>query len=163
MRFLRPQTSVFFRHWACTLASLVFLFAFVRISAGAGDGPATAAVRQLIASIGKLRTTTDEAQRRKLDESIDESLAIEKLSQQALGAQWSKLDRSERAHFMSLIKDLLEKIAYPNAALFFSGFKVNFVGEETHSADKVVKTAVSRSDGGAVSSDYVLRQEKGRW
>jgi len=160
---LQPESSGFSRLSICTIASLAFFFALIRVSAGAGDGPATATVRNLLASIGKLRTTTDETQRSKLNASIDGSLAIEKLSQQALGAQWSKLDRSERGHFISLVKHLLEKIAYPNAAQFFSGFKVNFVGEETHSADHIVRTTVSRSEGGAVSIDYILRQENGRW
>ncbi len=147
----------------CAFALFALIFAAIRSSAGTGDGPATATVRQLLASIGKLRTTTDQGQRDKLVASIDSSLAIEKLSQQALGAKWSKLDSTEHKRFVTLVRQLLEKIAYPNAAQFFSGFTVKFTGEEAHSPSRIVKTIVNRSDGGAVSIDYVLAQSDGRW
>ena len=91
-------------------ALFAFVFAAIQVSAEAGDGPATATVRQLIASIGKLRTTTDQEQKSKLISSINRSLAIEKLSEQALGAQWSKLDEPQQTYFVTLVKQLLEKI-----------------------------------------------------
>ncbi len=150
---------------AIARATVVFAFIFATFGAFAdtADGPATGTVRQLLASIGKLRTTTDSDQRGKLVASIDNSLAIDSLSRQALGAQWSKLDAAERARFVSLVKKLLEAIAYPNAAQFFSGFTVNFLGEETRNPDHIVKTTVSRPEGGAVSIDYVLQKMDGRW
>ncbi|MGO9602914.1 MAG: ABC transporter substrate-binding protein [Candidatus Binataceae bacterium] len=135
----------------------------IRVDAGTADESATATVRQLLASIGKLRTTTDAAQKKMPIGSIDNSLAIEKLSKQALGAQWSKLDAPERAHFVALVKELLEKIAYPNAAQFFADFSIKIVGEDASGDQRTVQTTVTRPEGGAVSINYILERMNHRW
>ena len=121
---MRPVFSRAIRALARAISLFLVVFATLRVSAATVNGSATATVRQLLATIGKLRTTTDSAERGKLIASIDASLAIQELSQQALGAQWSKLDSKEQKHFVTLVTQLLEKIAYPNAARFFSGFQV---------------------------------------
>ena len=155
LRLIRPSALFF--------ALFALVFTAIQVSADTGDGPATATVRRLLASIGKLRTTTDREQRSKLIASINRSLAIEKLSEQALGAQWSKLDQKGRVQFVDLVQQALEKIAYPNAARFFSGFTVSFAGEELRGAQHVVRTTVKQAGGGAVSIDYVLEKSGGRW
>jgi ABC-type transporter MlaC component len=160
---LRLEFSRITRGSVVAIALFGFILAAIRVSAGVGDGSATATVRQLLASIGKLRTTTDPAQRNKLNSSINSSLAIDKLSQQALGDQWGKLSPVQRGRFVALVRELLEKIAYPNASQFFSTFTVNFVGEVAKGPERVVKTTVKRSEGGAVSIDYVLDKIDGRW
>lgn len=160
---MRLKVSRFTRALACLLVSFTLVLAAIEVSAGAAAGPATATVNQLLASIGKLRTTADPGQRDKLIASIDQSLAIRKLSEKALGAQWSKLDSAEQAHFVALVKQLLEKIAYPNASQFFAGFTVNVLGEEAQSPHHIVRTTVKRSEGGAISIDYVLEKIEGRW
>jgi len=132
-------------------------------SATTVNGSATATVNQLLATIGKLRTTSDPRERDKLVTSIDASLAIQRLSQQALGAQWSKLDTMERTHFVALVTQLLEKIAYPNAARFFSSYQVKVLGEDAEGSRHIVRTLVTRPDGGAVAIDYILEQTDARW
>ena len=139
------------------------MFAAFQSSTATVNGSATATVNQLLATIGKLRTTTDPGDRDKLVTSIDASLAIQKLSQQALGAQWSKLDSKERTHFVVLVTLLLERIAYPNAARFFSSFKVKVLGEDAEGDRHTVRTLVTRPDGGAVAIDYILEPTDGRW
>jgi ABC-type transporter MlaC component len=139
------------------------VFGTLPSSAATLNGSATATVNQLLATIGKLRTTTDPAERNKLITSIDASLAIQRLSQQALGAQWSKLDSTERAHFVTLVTQLLEKIAYPNAARFFSSFQVKVLGEDAEGGGHIVRTLVTRPDGGAVAINYILERTNGRW
>jgi len=142
---------------------LIFVLVAIRVSAGTADESATATVRQLLASIGKLRTTTDAAQKKMLIGSMDNSLAIEKLSRQALGAQWSKLAAPDRAHFVALVKELLEKIAYPNAAQFFSDFSIKILGEDASGDRRTVRTTVTRPEGGAVSINYILERINRRW
>ena len=146
-------------------ATLLFLAVFVtsQSSVASVNGSATATVNQLLATIGKLRTTTDPGEWDKLVTSIDASLAIQKLSQQALGAQWSKLAPRERTHFVALVTQLLEKIAYPNAARFFSSFQVKVLGEDAEGGRHFVRTLVTRPEGGAVAIDYILEPTDGRW
>jgi ABC-type transporter MlaC component len=148
---------------ACATSLFLVVFATSRSSATTVNGSATSTVNQLLATIGKLRTTTDPDEREKLATSIDASLAIQQLSQQALGAQWSKLDSKERTHFVALVRQLLEKIAYPNAARFFSSFQVKVVGEDAEGGRHTVRTLVTRPNGGAVAIDYVLEPTDGRW
>jgi ABC-type transporter MlaC component len=160
---LRPVFSRFTGASICALAAFVLILSSINASSAGTVGPATATVQQLLASIGKLRTTTDASRRDKLISSIDSSLAIDKLSERALGAQWSKLDAQQRAHFIALVKQLLEKIAYPNAAQFFNGLSVDITGEDLHGDRRVVKSKVNRPGSGAVSIDYVLERVGSRW
>lgn len=160
---MRPVFSRAIRALACAISLFLVVFATLRVSAATVNGSATATVRQLLATIGKLRTTTESAERGKLIASIDASLAIQELSEQALGAQWSKLDSKEQKHFVTLVTQLLEKIAYPNAARFFSGFQVTILGEDAQDRRHIVRTRVARPDGGAVAIDYLLEPMGGRW
>jgi ABC-type transporter MlaC component len=145
------------------MSLFLVVFATMQSSAATVNGSATAAVNQLLSTIGNLRTTTDPGERDKLIASIDASLAIQKLSQQALGAQWSELDSKERTHFVTVVTQLLEKIAYPNAARFFSGFQVKVLGEDAQGQRHIVRTIVARPGGGAVAIDYILEPRDGRW
>jgi ABC-type transporter MlaC component len=148
---------------ACATSLFLVVFATLRPSAATVNSSATSTVNQLLATIGKLRTTTDPNEREKLVTSIDASLAIQKLSQQALGAQWSKLDSRERAHFVALVTQLLEKIAYPSAAQFFASFQEKVLGEDAQGGRHTVRTLVTRPDGGAVAIDYILEPTDDRW
>jgi ABC-type transporter MlaC component len=125
--------------------------------------PAEAVVRQMIDSIRKLRTTTDRASRTKLTSLINNSLALDSLSQQALGAEWGKLDSAQRDQFLHLIRVLLEKLAYPRASEFFADLDVQFEHEYQQGARRIVPTRVKRADGGAVSITYVLQRTHGQW
>jgi phospholipid transport system substrate-binding protein len=131
--------------------------------AAENPGPAETVVRQMLESISKLRTTKDKAQRTALIAKIENSLALDSLSQSALGAQWSKLNRAERAHFASLLRELLQKLAYPEASQFFAGLDIQFGKEQARPPREIVPTTVKRSEGGAVSIDYVLEKSGARW
>ncbi|HYL58770.1 MAG TPA: ABC transporter substrate-binding protein [Candidatus Acidoferrales bacterium] len=126
-------------------------------------GPAETVVRNLIESIRKLHTTNDAAARAKLIASIDDSLAVDALAPQALGAQWGKLDRAKRDEFNHLMRDLLEKLAYPQASRFFASLVVQYGPEQARGAERVVSTSVKRPEGGAISLDYVLQRTLNRW
>jgi ABC-type transporter MlaC component len=145
-------------------AALVMLSATLSFAgAGAPADPGEQVVRRLIDSIRKLRTTTDSAQRTALVTSLDKSLALRELCAQAVGAQWSKLSGAERDRFVSLVTRLLEKIAYPRAAEFFSGLEVQFVGADLRGPRDTVRTAVKQPKGGQVSIDYVLARFGSQW
>jgi len=131
----------------------------------ANENPAAAetVVRQMIDSIRKLRTTDDRARRNKLISSINDSLALDSLSQKALGAEWGKLNSAERDQFLHLIRELLEKQAYLKASEFFADLDVQYGHEHQQGARRIVPTRVKRADGGAVSITYVLQRTRARW
>lgn len=135
----------------------------IAADADGNSGPAEIVVRQMIDSIRKLRTTDDPALRTKLIASINDSLALDLLSQQALGAESAKLDANERDKFAHLMRELLEKLAYPHASEFFADLDVQYGRERSEGARRAVPTSVKRSEGGAVSLNYVLQKTHGHW
>ena len=153
-------------HIAMRIVVGIWLITILPLSAASATEnprPAEAVVRQMIDSIRKLRTTEDRAMRIKLISSIDDSLALDSLSQQALGAEWGKLDGAQRDQFLHLIRELLEKLAYPKASEFFADLDVQFGHEQAQGARRIVPTTVKRSEGGAVSITYVLQRTDGQW
>ena len=132
-------------------------------AANDNPAPAEAVVRQMIDSIRKLRTTEDRASRITVISSINDSLALDSLSQQAIGAEWGKLDSVHRDQFLHLIRELLEKLAYPKASEFFADLDVQFGHEQPQGAGRIVPTTVKRAEGGAVSITYVLQRTHGQW
>ncbi len=144
-------------------ASVLTQIATSRAVAGEIPGAGESVVRQMLLSIGKLRTTTHSATRDALTSAINQSLAIDSLSQEALGAQWGKLSNAEQERFRHLLRNLLEKIAYPQAAKFFEGIAVNYGVEIVKAGRRVVPTTVKRAEGGAVSINYVLERPYKQW
>jgi ABC-type transporter MlaC component len=154
-------------HVAMLVVVGIWLIAILLLPASAtasteNPGPAETVVRQMIDSIRKLRTTEDRASRTKLISSINDSLALDSLSQQALGAEWGKLDSAKRDQFLHLIRELLEKLAYPKASEFFADLDVQFGHEQPQGARRIVPTTVKRAEGGAVSITYVLQRTHGQ-
>ncbi len=119
-------------------------------------------MRHTIESLRKLRTVKDGAERSAIIRSLDDTLALDTLAPEALAAEWGKLDAAERKHFVSLLRGLLEKLAYPRAADFFSDIDVAFNGEATKGRTRVVKSVVTRKQGGAIAINYVLAPERDR-
>ena len=132
-------------------------------AAAENPGPAEAAVRQMLDSISKLRTTENKEAKSELIKKVDSSLALDSLSQKALGAQWGKLDSTQRERFARLLRELLEKLAYPQASQFFTGLEVEYGTEQVKDGQTVVPTTVKRREGGAVSIDYVLARKGAQW
>ena len=106
---MKPAFSRTIRALACATSLFLVAFSTWLSSAATINGSATATINQLLATIGKLRTTTDPGERDKLVSSIDASLATQKLSQRALGAQWSKLD----SHRSILAEEPIEPVQRP--------------------------------------------------
>ena len=152
--FARPLPALFV---------IIALIGMRTVSNAAFPESARATVEQMLDGIRKLRTTTDQSTRASIMASINDSLALRALAQKALGAQWSKLDAAERSHFVALLTQLLEKIAYPRAAQFFTGIEIKLGTETSKGTREVVPSSVKKDDGSAVSIDYVLEKQKSRW
>ena len=120
-------------------------------------------VRDTIAAMKKLPDSRDPQARRKLLNSIDNSLALDLLAKQALGAQWGKLTPPERDNFVALFTESLEKLAFPRAASALAEVQVTYSGESDSASADVVHSEISRADGGKVPIDYRLAKRQSRW
>jgi ABC-type transporter MlaC component len=146
----------------CAAGAMTFATSTAAARAEQRQGPGEAIVRQAIDSLRKLRTINDGAQRAAIVRSLHDTLALDTLAPEALAAQWGKLDAAERKHFVSLLRELLEKLAYPRASEFFSEIDVAFEGEKARGNARMVKSVAKRKDGGAIAMNYTLAPEHGR-
>jgi phospholipid transport system substrate-binding protein len=126
-------------------------------------GPGEAVVRRAIESMKQLADSRDSAEQRKILDTIDRSLAVDVLAKSALGPQWDRLDRTERAKFVALFTQALEKLAYPRAAQALKALDVSYKGEETKPSGHLVRTVIARADGGKIQVNYLVGEEAGRW
>jgi ABC-type transporter MlaC component len=126
--------------------------------------PAEAVVRGAIDSMKALPATEGHpGARRILLDSIDNSLALDLLAQQALGAQWGKLGVAERHHFVAVFTESLEKLAYPRAAAALSAVKVNYIGTDKQASGEVVRTVIANEGGGQMPIDFEVARRGARW
>lgn len=130
---------------------------------GAAAETPSAVVHRLIDSMKKLGSAGDCGQKTRVVESVNQTLAIGVLARDALGPAWTRLDRRERKRFVSLLTQVLEKVAYPRAMDFFAGLEVIYRGEDRDGTRRIVRTAVTRPDSGEVRIDYLLARIEGRW
>ncbi|MBI3801822.1 MAG: hypothetical protein HY268_33235, partial [Deltaproteobacteria bacterium] len=92
--------------------------------AGAAGAP-TETVKKLVESVRayKKETPTLSAQERtanaRAQKVAEETLAIQDLAKNVLGAQWEKIGTNEQKNFTQLLMSLFQKIAYPKSAEFF--------------------------------------------
>ena len=121
-----------------------------------------AVVRDTISAMKQLSAAKDPAARRKLLDSIDNSLALDLLAKQSLGSQWGKLSKTERDRFVALFTESLEKLAFPRAASALAEVQVTYSSETGTPADDMVHTVIARHDGGKVPIDYRLTKRQSR-
>lgn len=85
-------------------------------------------------------------QRRQLLDTIDNSLALDLIAEQALGPQWGKLKQSERRRFVALFTEALEKVAYPKAGVFLNAVKITFLADSQKGDSESVRTMIERGE-----------------
>lgn len=162
---MRSALAIFVRPLAIVFILIALMELDVFAVASATDSPlsARATVEQMLDGIRKLRTTTDQTARSRIIASINDSLSLRSLAQQALGAQWSKLDAAQRSGFIALLTQLLEKLAYPRASEFFRGIEIKLGNEASKGSRRIVPSTVKREDGAEVAINYVMERQEGRW
>jgi phospholipid transport system substrate-binding protein len=129
----------------------------------AGSGGAQATVASMIESIRALGQVRDQATRRQIVKSIDDSLAIEAMARHALGQTWQTLTASQRTEFVDLMTRILEKLAYVRATDFFTGLLVDYRGIARTEKGEIVKTRVTRPQSGQIEIDYLMERAGARW
>lgn len=101
----------------------------------------------------------DPAVTRRISEVID----IAGVSQSCLLETWQKLSKSERENFLSLFRQVLEEVAYPNSAKFFKSTEVEIEQVKMDGDRAEVETVVTHPEEGMVEVGYRLRLVDKQW
>lgn len=150
-----------------TLGSVFVIIATLSAPSWAGTASPTATVKTLVEAVRSYKkdalSAEDRAANTRVQKVMEETLALPDLAQRMLGPQWEKLNASERKNFTQLLVDLLQKIAYPKSAEFFSDLRIDYTGEKVNGAEAVVDTQVSHPQEGLVAIEYHLNQKNSKW
>lgn len=129
-----------------------------------GESPdAKSAVEALLGAVEILskgdKDNPDPAVTRRISEVID----IAGVSQSCLLETWQKLSKSERENFLSLFRQVLEEVAYPNSAKFFKSTEVEIEQVKMDGDRAEVETVVTHPEEGMVEVGYRLRLVDKQW
>lgn len=144
------------------LAVVILPFA-TPVRATTQSGSAETAVRNLVASMKSLTEATTPTERAAIFATVNRSLAIERLARESLGPEWDKLSRDQQRRFVTLFTQALEKLAYPRVSRALEKIGITYLGEQAKHPDTLVRTKVTRPDGGAISVNYTLENQHRRW
>jgi phospholipid transport system substrate-binding protein len=89
---------------------------------------------------------------------------FEETAKRAMGRHWQQLSDQERAEFVPLFTDLLER-SYISKIEQYSGEKINYVGESVDPGGDIatVKTSFTTKKGQDVPIEYHLLRRGDRW
>jgi phospholipid transport system substrate-binding protein len=129
----------------------------------ASPGP-EATVQSLLDKVRALSQNTDKAVEARTVREISEHLDVTEISRACLQATWNTLSEAERKNFVSLFRDILEKVAYPKSAKFFKDTEISVDATKSLAGGKSeVNTQVSKPEEGLVEVNYLLSSVNGRW
>ena len=147
------------------LAALTILaLTLVAVPALAGD-PAVELQRQAdrVVTILADRNTEPVARQREVRAIVSEAFDFEEAAKRTLGRAWAERTPEERAAFVGLFMDLIDR-AYLRRLDAWDGQRI-VVGDDVVDTDRAtVRTAVVARDGDKTPIDYVMRRsDDGRW
>ena len=87
---------------------------------------------------------------------------FEATTRRCLGRHWQGRTPAERAEFVTLFADLLER-TYVGRIEQYSGEQIVFAGESVEGAQATVRTRLAIKSGGDVPIDYRMHRLDGRW
>lgn len=126
-----------------------------------GDPAAT--VQSLLSAVRVLAEPGNKKAETDAIEQISGTFDIAGLSRACLRKTWEKLPPEEQKNFVSLFREVLEKVAYPKSAKFFTDTEVE-VEEVTRENRKAeVLTLAVHPEEGEVEVGYCLEWLDGKW
>ena len=96
---------------------------------------------------------------RKIAEDIFD---FNEIARRALARHWQPLTEKQRAEFVSLFSDLLER-SYMSKIELYGGEKIQYTGERTDGDNASVTTRIVTKNGTEVPIDYRLLKKGERW
>ena len=92
----------------------------------------------------------------------DEIFDFNEIARRALARHWQPLTDKQRAEFVSLFSDLLER-SYMSKIELYGGEKIQYVGERVDGEIATVATRIVTKNGTEVPIDYRLLKKGDRW
>ena len=92
----------------------------------------------------------------------DEIFDFSEIARRALARHWQPLTDKQRAEFVSLFSDLLER-SYMSKIELYGGEKIQYVGERVDGEIATVATRIVTKNGTEVPIDYRLLKKGDRW
>jgi len=92
----------------------------------------------------------------------DEIFDFSEIARRALARHWQPLTDKQRAEFVSLFSDLLER-SYMSKIELYGGEKIQYVGERVDGETATVATRIATKNGTEVPIDYRLLKKGDRW
>jgi phospholipid transport system substrate-binding protein len=122
-----------------------------------------ATVRSLLSAVSVLSETKDPKAEAEAVKKISGTFDVVGLSQACLRKTWDELSGEERKNFVSLFQEVLEKIAYPKSAKFFTDTEVEVEEIIRENGKAEVSTLVVHPEEGEVEVGYCLELLDGTW
>ena len=164
-----PMTRRFFL--LSTLAAMVALAAPATVSAQEPAGPASRFLKRKHDQAERLlrRAPRSDAERSRRNDQLDAILSdlldYEAVSRQALGDTWNERSAEERAEFVSLLRQLVER-SYQQSLERTLDYQIRW-GDEASRGDAVLVSTTARSRRNRrapeVSIEYRMKGEGNRW
>lgn len=126
-----------------------------------GDPEAT--VQSLLSAVRILSETKDPSTEAKAVKQISGTFDVVGLTRSCLRKTWEDISVEEQKSFVSLFREVLEKVAYPKSAKFFSDTEVEVEEIIREDGNAEVSTLVMHPDEGEVEVGYCLELIDGTW
>jgi phospholipid transport system substrate-binding protein len=150
------------RYWPVLCLPLVVVWFLCGATEASPEDP-TATVKSLLSAVRVLSEAKDAKAEAQAVKQISGTFDVLGLSQSCLRGTWDTLSEEERKNFVSLLQEVLEKVAYPKSAKFFKDTEIE-VEEATREDGKAeVSTLVVHPEEGEVEVAYCLELLDGRW
>jgi len=120
-------------------------------------------VQSLLSAVSVLSETKDPKAEAEAVKQISGTFDVAGLSQACLRKTWDELSGEERKNFVSLFQEVLEKIAYPKSAKFFTDTEVEVEEVIREDGKAEVSTLVVHPEEGEVEVGYCLESTGGTW
>jgi phospholipid transport system substrate-binding protein len=143
----------------------LFLIAVWALCGAAAKDPSDpeATVQSLLSAVRVLSETKDPKAEAEAVKQISGTFDVAGLSRACLRKTWDELPGEERKNFVSLFQEVLEKIAYPKSAKFFTDTEVEVEEIIRENGKAEVSTLVVHPEEGEVEVGYCLELTGGTW
>jgi phospholipid transport system substrate-binding protein len=151
----------------CGLVLLAFAALLAARPAAAG-----APTDQLKGAIDRVVRTLEDPSLRGADRSAERRTAVRRvaddifdfneIARRALARHWQQLNDKQRAEFVGLFSDLLER-SYLSKIETYGGEKIQYVGERIDGDTASVSTRIVTKSGTEVPVDYRMLKKADRW
>lgn len=146
-----------------SVLAFVSLFTLAALAhAGPAAETVTARRNEVVA---KMKEAASKERDQKVAAIMGQMFDFDAMGKASLGKEWAGLNDEQRAEFLSLLKQLVQKSIEKNVRSTMS-YDLELLGEESADAGTLVKTKATNKKNGReepVAIDYLLHEISGGW